>query len=72
MINALKTRIRESDRPVGTKRPNLIKLPGEGHVYGLEGRKDPEGVGTSNYLFNYIIPIYYLYSHSQLESASSI
>jgi hypothetical protein len=46
MINALKTRIRESDRPVGTKRPNLIKLPPEGHVYGLEGRKDPEGVGT--------------------------
>ena len=48
MINALKTRIRESDRPVGTKRPNLIKLPPEGHVYGLEGRKDPEGVDTSN------------------------
>ena len=48
MINALKTHIRESDRPVGTKRPSLIKLPGEEHVYGLEGRKDPEGVGTSN------------------------
>ena len=48
MINALKTRIRESDRPVGTKRPNLIKLPPEGHVYGLEGIKDPEGVGTRN------------------------
>jgi hypothetical protein len=46
MINALKTRIRESDRPVGTKRPSLIKLPPEDHVYGLEGRKDPEGVGT--------------------------
>ena len=51
MINALKTRIRESDRPVGTKRPNLIKLPPEGHVYGLEGIKDPEGVGTSTYIF---------------------
>ena len=51
MINALKTRIRESDRPVGTKRPNLIKLPKEGHVYGLEGQKDPEGVETSNYLY---------------------
>jgi hypothetical protein len=47
MINALKTRIRESERPVGTKRPNLIKLPNEDHVYGLENRKDPEGVGTS-------------------------
>ena len=50
MINALKTRIRESDRPVGTKRPNLIKLPPEDHVYGLEGIKDPEGVDTSNFL----------------------
>jgi hypothetical protein len=48
MINALKTRIRESDRPVGTNRLNLIMLPPEGRVYGLEGIKDPEGVGTSN------------------------
>ena len=48
MINALKTRIRESDRPAGTKRPSLIKLPPEGHVYGLEGKKEPEGVGASN------------------------
>ena len=55
MINALKTRIRESDRPVGTKRPNLIKLPPEGHVCGLEGIKDPEGVGTSNYIFILIL-----------------
>ena len=57
MINALKTRIRESDRPVGTKRPNLMKLPPEGHVYGLEGIKDPEGVGTNNLFFQII---YYL------------
>ena len=54
MINALKTRIRESDKPVGTKRPNLLKVPPEGHVYGLEGIKDPEGVGTSKYLFHLI------------------
>ena len=51
MINALKTRIRESDRPVGTKRPSLIKCPPEGHVYGLEGPRDPEGVGTSNLFY---------------------
>jgi hypothetical protein len=66
MINALKTRIRESDRPVGTKRPNLIKLPPEGHVYGLEGIKDPEGVGTSTYIFILIFFFLniYLYSHT--------
>jgi hypothetical protein len=64
MINALKTRIRESDRPVGTKRPNLMKLPPEGHVYGLEGIKDPEGVGTSNLislLIFYLIKFKFLY-----------
>jgi hypothetical protein len=48
MINALKTRIRESDRPVGTKRPSLVKVPPEGHVYGLEVYKEPEGVERSN------------------------
>ena len=47
MLKELKVRIKESDRPVGTKRPNHIKLPPEDHVYGLEGKKDPEGVGTS-------------------------
>lgn len=46
MIEALKTRIRESDHPVGTKRPSHIKLPPEGHVYGLEGKKDKEGVSV--------------------------
>ena len=34
-----------------------MKLPPEGHVYGLEGIKDPEGVGTSNLFFQII---YYL------------
>ena len=47
MINALKTRIRESERPVGTKRPSLIKCPPEGHVYGLRGKHDVEGAGIS-------------------------
>ncbi len=51
MIEALKTRIAESDRPVGTKRPNLLKVPKEGHVYGLEVKKDPEGVGESKTKF---------------------
>ena len=45
MLRTLQVRIKESDRPVGTKRPNHIKLPPEGHVYGLEGKKDKEGAG---------------------------
>jgi len=49
MIEALKTRIRESDRPVGTKRPNLLKVAPEGHVYGLEVYKEPETVGESKF-----------------------
>ena len=47
MLKSLKVRIKESERPVGTKRPNNIKLPPEGHVYGLEGKKDQEGAGIS-------------------------
>jgi hypothetical protein len=66
MINALKTRIKESERPVGTKRPSLIKCPPEGHVYGLEGIRDPEGVGTSNFIFYliYFFINYYSYSYT--------
>ena len=63
MINALKTRIRESERPVGTKRPTLIKCPPEGHTYGLEGLQDPEGVGTSNLIIFNILNLIN-YSHS--------
>ena len=51
MLNALKVRIKESDRPVGTKRPNNMKLPPENHVYGLEGKKDQEGASLSKKKF---------------------
>ena len=53
MLEALKTRIRESDHPVGTKRPNHIKLPPEDHIYGLETKKDKEGVSISK-LYYYL------------------
>lgn len=49
MIRALKIRIKESDRHVGEKKPSNIKLPPEGHVYGLEGKKDKEGAGISKF-----------------------
>ena len=51
MLKALKVRIKESDRPVGTKRPNHMKLPSEDHVYGLEGKKDQEGASLSKNKF---------------------
>ena len=47
MLKTLKIRIKESERPVGTKKPSYMKLPPEDHVYGLEGKKDSEGVGIS-------------------------
>ena len=49
MLKAL--RIKESERQVGTKRPNNIKLPPEDHVYGLEGKKDEEGASLSKNKF---------------------
>lgn len=47
MLETLKIRLKESERPVGTKRPTKIKLPPEDHVYGLEVKKEPEGLGIS-------------------------
>jgi hypothetical protein len=32
----------------------LLKVPKEGHVYGLEVKKDPEGVGESKKKINNI------------------
>ena len=50
MLKTLKIRIKESERPVGTKKPSYMKLPPEDHVYGLETKKDPEGVGISKFI----------------------
>lgn len=47
MLDALKIRLKESERPVGTKKPSNMKLPPEDHVYGLEVKKEPEGLGIS-------------------------
>ena len=46
MLETLKIKIKESERPVGVKRSNRIKLPPEDHVYGFQVKKDPEGVDT--------------------------
>ena len=53
MLQSLKVRIKESYRPVGTKRPNHIKLPPQEHVYGLEGKKDQEGASLSKKILFY-------------------
>jgi hypothetical protein len=47
MLETLKIRIKESERPVGVKRSNYIKLPSEDHTYGYQVKKDPEGVDKS-------------------------
>jgi hypothetical protein len=49
MLETLKIRIKESERPIGVKRPSRMKLPPEDHVYGYQVKKDPEGVDTSKF-----------------------
>lgn len=64
MLETLKIRIKESERPVGTKRPSKIKLPPEDHVYGLEVKRDPEGLDVSKSLIFLLVysPIIFLNS----------
>ena len=52
MVKQLNIRIKESDRPVGTKRSSFIDLPPQSHVYGLQGKPDKEGVAISKKNFN--------------------
>ena len=47
MINSIKLKIKDLDFPIGSRRRYNIKLPPEGYVYGLESKKDLEGVGAS-------------------------
>ena len=49
MLETLKIRIKEFERPIGVKRPSRMKLPPEDHVYGYQVKKDPEGVDTSKF-----------------------
>ena len=44
-MKQLNIRIKEADRPVGTKRPSFISLPPESHIYGLRCKQDKEGAG---------------------------
>ena len=52
MLDLLKIRIRESERPIGIKRPSRMKLPPEDHVYGYEVKKDAEGAGKGKLILN--------------------
>ncbi len=45
LMKKLNIRIKEADRPVGTKRPSFISLPPESHIYGLRCKQDKEGAG---------------------------
>ena len=47
MLETLKIRLKESERPVGVKRSSRIKLPPEDHVYGFKIKEDPEGADKS-------------------------
>ncbi len=43
MLEELKMHLKESQRPVGVKRPNHINLPSGEHVYGFKPKADLEG-----------------------------
>ena len=58
MLETLKIRIKESERPIGVKRPSRMKLPPEDHVYGYQVKKDPEGVDN-----------FYYFSYKKLENS---
>ena len=47
MLETLKIRLKESQRPIGVKRSTRLDVPPEDHVSGYEFKKDPEGVESS-------------------------
>ena len=51
MLESLKMHLKESQRPVGTKRPNYIKLPQEDIVYGYKPKADAEGADKGKLLY---------------------
>lgn len=52
MLQALRTNLKECERPVGVKKTSNWKLPPAGFAYGLPGKKDEEGVSISKSLFS--------------------
>ena len=69
MLETLKIRIKESERPVGVKRSTKMKLPPEDYVYGFKPKSDPEGVDTSKLIK--ILTIFYIFnfSYKKLEKS---
>ena len=43
MLESLKIHLKESQRPIGVKRSNLIKLPSDDYIYGFKPKPDLEG-----------------------------
>ena len=56
MLEKLKIRIKESEKPVGIKKSSYMDLPPEDYVYGYKPKKDEVGVNTrkhSSILINF-------------------
>ena len=47
MLSSLKVHLKESMRPIGTKRPNHIRLPSNDYIYGYKKRSDSVGADKS-------------------------
>lgn len=50
MIQTLRTRIAESEHPVGVKKTSNWKLPPVDFVYGKKNKEDKEGASISKYI----------------------
>ena len=46
MIQTLKTKLKENENPVGTKKISNFKLPQENFTYGKQEKPDKEGVSV--------------------------
>lgn len=51
MLQTLRTKLVETDHPVGVKRIMNHKLPPSEFVYGRKEKEDPEGVSISKHFF---------------------
>lgn len=49
MLESLKIHLKESQRPIGVKRSNHIKLPSDDHIYGYKPKSDLEGADKGKF-----------------------
>ena len=72
MLEELKMHLKESQRPVGVKRPNHINLPSEDHIYGYKPKSDLEGADKGKKYIIKILIIFFNFSYKKLAKSRTI